>query len=313
MQRVSSSQLGLTNFTIMENNDRINFELFDALYSNDTKEELRKRFKEIIAAARDLEAEVEISLEDVVRGMEICRQLKDLDEEDHEPVPYMPYSYEMEDEGMCCHEDLQLEDPSSVDISGHIHLLVDVALEERDYHDALVVRRFLETFNRKDNHLVEAELPRLDAYIDTLDGYNEYLEQRNRKPLKNGSRIGRKRDYLFVTDEASSSKDEEATAEQASLFIEFLTLNGLDSMRTSASKSSPLNIAIFAFIRYWRRRGILAPQHIVSANAIYRFLTEDCHIRREVTIKSFNNVFNHCEDIKNQEMDDKVADFFAHR
>ena len=32
-----------------------------------------------------------------------------------------------------------------------------------------------------------------------------------------------------------------------------------------------------------------------------------------VTIKSFYNVFNHCEDMKNQEMDDKVADFFAHR
>jgi hypothetical protein len=152
-----------------------------------------------------------------------------------------------------------------------------------------------------------------DAYIATLDGYYEYLEQRNRKPLDNGIRIGRKKEYLFVSDEASSLKDEETTAEQASLFIEFLTLNGLDSMSTSASKSSPMNIAIFAFIRYWRRKGILAPQHIVSANAIYRFLTEDCHIRKEVTIKSFNNVFNHCEDIKNQEMDDKVADFFAHR
>ena len=297
----------------MENNIKISYELYNVLYSNDTKEELRKRFKEIIAAARDLEAEVEISLEDVVRGMEICRQLKDLDEEDHEPVALMQYPNEMENEGMYCQEDLQLEDPSSVDISGHIHLLVDVAMEERDYHDVLVVRRFLETFNRKDNHLVEAELPRLDAYIATLDGYYEYLEQRNRKPLKNGTRIGRKKEYLFVSDEASSLKDEETTAEQASLFIEFLTLNGLDSMSTSASKSSPMNIAIFAFIRYWRRRGILAPQHIVSANAIYRFLTDDCHIRKEVTIKSFYNVFNHCEDMKNQEMDDKVADFFAHR
>ena len=297
----------------MENNIRISYELYEALYSNETKEELRKRFKEIIAAARDLEAEVEIRLEDVVRGMEICRQLKDLDEEDNEPVAPMQYPNEMEDEGMYCQEDLQLEDPSSVDISGHIHILVDVAMEERDYHDALVVRRFLETFNRKDNHLVEAELPRLDAYIATLDGYYEYLEQRNRKPLKNGTRIGRKKEYLFVSDEASSLKDEETTAEQASLFIEFLTLNGLNSMSTSASKSSPMNIAIFAFIRYWRRRGILAPQHIVSANAIYRFLTEDCNIRREATIKSFYNVFNHCEDIQNQEMDDKVADFFAQR
>ena len=301
----------------MENNNRTNFELFATLCSSEPEEEIRERFKEIIADARDLE--IEIPLGAVERIMEVCRQIKDLAELDNEQVSNVAYSYELEDEGKFCHDDLQIEPPSPVetpspvDISGHMHLLVDVAMQERDYHNVLVVRNFLETFNRIDNHLVEAELPRLDAYIATLDGYYEYLEQRNRKPLKNGTRIGRKKEYLFVSDEASSLKDEETTAEQASLFIEFLTLNGLDSLRTSASKSSPMNIAIFAFIRYWRRKGILAPQHIVSANAIYRFLTEDCNIRREATIKSFNNVFNHCEDIKNQEMDDKVADFFAHR
>ena len=301
----------------MENNNRTNFELFATLCSSEPEEEIRERFKEIIADARDLE--IEIPLGAVERIMEVCRQIKDLAELDNEPVSNVAYSYELEDEGKFCHDDLQIEPPSPVDtpspvdISGHMHLLVDVAMQERDYHNVLVVRNFLETFNRIDNHLVEAELPRLDAYIATLDGYYEYLEQRNRKPLKNGTRIGRKKEYLFVSDEASSLKDEETTAEQASLFIEFLTLNGLNSMSTSASKSSPMNIAIFAFIRYWRRKGILAPQHIVSANAIYRFLTDDCHIRREVTIKSFNNVFNHCEDIKNQEMDDKVADFFARR
>ena len=91
-----------------------------------------------------------------------------------------------------------------MDMSIHVHILVDVAMQERDYHDALVVRRFLETFNRIDNHLVEAELPRLDAYIATLDGYYEYLEQRNRKPLKNGTRIGRKKEYLFVSDEGQT-------------------------------------------------------------------------------------------------------------
>ena len=301
----------------MENNNRTNFELFATLCSSEPEEEIRERFKEIIADARDLE--IEIPLGAVERIMEVCRQIKDLAELDNEQVSNVAYSYELEDEGKFCHDDLQIEPPSPVetpspvDISGHMHLLVDVAMQERDYHNVLVVRNFLETFNRIDNHLVEAELPRLDAYIATLDGYYEYLEQRNRKPLKNGTRIGRKKEYLFVTDEASSVKDEETTAEQASLFIEFLTLNGLNSMSTSASKSSPMNIAIFAFIRYWRRRGILAPQHIVSANAIYRFLTDDCHIRKEVTIKSFYNVFNHCEDMKNQEMDDKVADFFAHR
>ena len=33
-----------------------------------------------------------------------------------------------------------------MDMSIHVQLLVDVAMEERDYHDALVVRRFLESF-----------------------------------------------------------------------------------------------------------------------------------------------------------------------
>lgn len=84
-----------------------------------------------------------------------------------------------------------------MDMSGHVHLLVDVAMQERDYHDVLVVRRFLETFNRIDNHLVEDELPRLDAYIATLDGYYEYLEQRNRKPLDKGIRIGRKKNTFL--------------------------------------------------------------------------------------------------------------------
>lgn len=199
-----------------------------------------------------------------------------------------------------------------MDMSIHAHLLVDVAMQERDYHDALVLRRYLETFNRIDNHWLKLNFLGLmlisPLWMAIMNTWSKGIE--NHWIMVSESAEKR---IPFVSDEASSLKDEETTAEQASLFIEFLTLNGLDSMSTSASKSSPLNIAIFAFIRYWRRKGILAPQHIVSANAIYRFLTDDCHIRKEVTIKSFYNVFNHCEDMKNQEMDDKVADFFAHR
>lgn len=33
-----------------------------------------------------------------------------------------------------------------MDMSIHVQLLVDVAMQERDYHDVLVLRRFLETF-----------------------------------------------------------------------------------------------------------------------------------------------------------------------
>ena len=112
----------LTDFTIMENNDRINYELFTALCSREPEEEIRKRFEEIMAAARDLE--IEIPPGDVERGMEISHRIKDLDEEDNEPVSYMPYLCEMEVGQILCHDDLQFEALPPVDISGHIHLLV---------------------------------------------------------------------------------------------------------------------------------------------------------------------------------------------
>ena len=50
-----------------------------------------------------------------------------------------------------------------MDMSIHAHLLVDVAMQERDYHDALVLRRYLETFNRIDNHLVDRKSTRLNS------------------------------------------------------------------------------------------------------------------------------------------------------
>ena len=126
----------------MENNDRINFEFFTALYSSESEEELRKKFKEIIVKARDFEKDN--LRRDVERSMEIIRQMEDLDEEDFKLFASMQYFNKMDDAGKFCHEDLQFEAPSPMDMSIHIHLLVDVAMEERDYHDALVVRRFLE-------------------------------------------------------------------------------------------------------------------------------------------------------------------------
>ena len=77
-----------------------------------------------------------------------------------------------------------------------------------------------------------------------------------------------KREYLFVTDEASSLKDEEMTAEEASLFIEFLTLNGLYFIAYQCEQvftNEYRNICVYQILE---KKGHPAPQHIVSANAI---------------------------------------------
>lgn len=61
---------------------------------------------------------------------------------------------------------------------------------------------------------------------------------------------GRKSEYLFALDENFYIKDEVKTRKQAELFRTFLKQNGLAELPTSASRNSPLNIAIFSFLKH---------------------------------------------------------------
>lgn len=71
---------------------------------------------------------------------------------------------------------------------------------------------------------------------------------------------GRKSEYLFALDENFYIKDEVKTRKQAELFRTFLKQNGLAELPTSASRNSPLNIAIFSFLDHWKEYGGNSPQ-----------------------------------------------------
>lgn len=121
---------------------------------------------------------------------------------------------------------------------------------------------------------------------------------------------GRKSECLFARDENYCVKDEAKTRKQADLFCRFLEQNELAGLPTSSSRNSPLNIAIFSFLDHWKEYGVIPRKRAVGVNTIFRFLTEDCKIKKDAIKKSFNNAFCNNPPEKNSDMEKLVDAFF---
>lgn len=123
---------------------------------------------------------------------------------------------------------------------------------------------------------------------------------------------GRKSECLFARDENYCVKDEAETRKQADLFCRFLEQNELAGLPTSSSRNSPLNIAIFSFLEHWKEYGVIPRKRAVGVNTIFRFLTEDCKIKKDAIKKSFNNAFCNNPPEKNSDIE-KLVDAFLKR
>lgn len=121
---------------------------------------------------------------------------------------------------------------------------------------------------------------------------------------------GRKSECLFALDENYCVKDEAETRKQADLFCRFLEQNDWAGLRTSSRRSSPLNIAIFSFLDHWKEYGVIPRKRAVGVNTIFRFLTEDCKIKKDAIKKSFNNAFCNNPPEKNSDIEKLVDAFF---
>lgn len=121
---------------------------------------------------------------------------------------------------------------------------------------------------------------------------------------------GRKSECLFARDENYCVKDEAKTRKQADLFCRFLEQNELAGLPTSSSRNSPLNIAIFSFLDHWKEYGVIPRKRAVGVNTIFRFLTEDCKIKKDAIKKSFNNAFCNNPPEKNSDIEKLVDAFF---
>lgn len=70
-------------------------------------------------------------------------------------------------------------------------------------------------------------------------------------------------------------------------FLCYLSDHKMGSRRLVAVKGDGLNKVVVCFLRLWREKGLTAKQP--SGGAVFRFLTEDCGLKTDVTEASYSN------------------------
>lgn len=203
------------------------------------------------------------------------------------------------------------DQPPTTEIRSIFDDFIKEAIRSHDPKYLYDIESTLLQMSRKNGHVYDEYFTQLDASINEIEHSEEQKtcgEAISTLPKKTGK--GRKKEFLFALDEACYVKDEEKTSRMASYFMEFLKKNGWDSLPTSSKVDSPLNVAIFSFIRHWKQNGCLPKKQVVGANTVFRFLTEDCQIRIDATMKSFYNVFSTKQAKEVPEIEKKVEAYF---
>ena len=256
-------------------------------------------------------------LSNLVESLDVIED--EYDDEEDGYVKYMAHPMEFdddeEDDSWHVSEPAAIapRHPNSSELQSYINMFMKEAERSHDYTFLYKIQSILFRVNKDCNYYFDGFVKEINSELMELDEIEKYKRgelKSSNLSLEKENKVGRKKEILFATDNNYTIKDLDRTLLQAKNFMAFLKKNGWDELMTSSSKNSPLNMAIFAFVRYWKNHGDLRASRIVSANAIYRFMTEDCPIKIDATMKSFNNVFRKEEDMENQEMDKKVESFF---
>ena len=112
------------------------------------------------------------------------------------------------------------------------------------------------------------------------------MDEVDEKPNQQNSSPGPRKQFLFI--------DGRATVENVSVrnrekdrFLCYLSDHKMGSRRLVAVKGDGLNKVVVCFLRLWREKGLTAKQP--SGGAVFRFLTEDCGLKTDVTEASYSN------------------------
>ncbi len=112
------------------------------------------------------------------------------------------------------------------------------------------------------------------------------MDEVDEKPNQQNTSSGPRKQFLFI--------DGRATVENVSVrnrekdrFLCYLSDHKMGSRRLVAVKGDGLNKVVVCFLRLWREKGLTAKQP--SGGAVFRFLTEDCGLKTDVTEASYSN------------------------
>ena len=112
------------------------------------------------------------------------------------------------------------------------------------------------------------------------------MDEVDEKPNQQNTSPGPRKQFLFI--------DGRATVENVSVrnrekdrFLRYLSDHKMGSRRLVAVKGDGLNKVVVCFLRLWREKGLTAKQP--SGGAVFRFPTEDCGLKTDVTEASYSN------------------------
>lgn len=112
------------------------------------------------------------------------------------------------------------------------------------------------------------------------------MDEVDEKPNQQNTSPGPRKQFLFI--------DGRATVENVSVrnrekdrFLCYLSDHKMSMRRLVTNKSDGLNKVVLCFLMIWREKGLTVQQP--SGGAVFRFLTEDCCLKTDVTEASYSN------------------------
>lgn len=115
-------------------------------------------------------------------------------------------------------------------------------------------------------------------------------------PLKRGI----KNKFLFPQNGNESVKNGRLTQCEKRRFLHYLSKHSLDGRMLVSTRDDAINKAVVYFVRIWKEQELTASKP--SGRAIFRFLTQDCGLKTEITIESYANKMNECLKEKQQDV-----------
>lgn len=105
-------------------------------------------------------------------------------------------------------------------------------------------------------------------------------------PLKRGI----KNKFLFPQNGNESVKNGRLTQCEKRRFLHYLSKHSLDGRMLVSTRDDAINKAVVCFVRIWKDQELTASKP--SGRAIFRFLTQDCGLKTQITIESYANKMN---------------------
>lgn len=101
---------------------------------------------------------------------------------------------------------------------------------------------------------------------------------------------GIKNKFLFPQNGNESVKNGRLTQCEKRRFLHYLSKHSLDGRMLVSTRDDAINKAVVCFVRIWKDQELTASKP--SGRAIFRFLTQDCGLKTEITIESYANKMN---------------------